>query len=70
LEKAPTRFQSVKRMLARFFQDRSGATAMEYSLIVALIGATLVITMGAIGTQLRDDVFGAVNSSLSSIFSE
>lgn len=36
----------------RFFQDQSGATAIEYGLIAALISVAAIGVMGTIGTKL------------------
>jgi pilus assembly protein Flp/PilA len=33
-------------------RDRTGATAIEYGLIAALIGATIVFSLSALGTEL------------------
>ncbi len=32
--------------------DEEGATAIEYGLLAALIGATLIVAQGAVGTAL------------------
>jgi pilus assembly protein Flp/PilA len=53
----------MKTFLARFAQDDSGATAIEYGLIAALIGVGIV---GGL-TQLRGGLtalFGNVNTEL------
>lgn len=57
----------VLQQLSRLSRDRSGATSMEYTLIVALIGTVLIVTVGAIGQQMRDDVFGQIISTLNSV---
>jgi pilus assembly protein Flp/PilA len=44
-------------------RDRSGATAIEYGLIAALIAVAAVATMTTVGTNLTN-VFGTVASSL------
>ena len=43
----------MKNFLARFAQDESGATAIEYGLIAALIGLAVVSGAGLIGTNLN-----------------
>lgn len=58
------------RQLSRFSRDRRGATSIEYGLIVGLIGTVLIVTVGAIGEQLRDDVFGQISSTLDSVLGE
>jgi pilus assembly protein Flp/PilA len=44
---------SIKTFLARFAQDESGATAIEYGLIAALIGVAIVAGAGLVGTNLN-----------------
>lgn len=50
-------------LAARVLHDRSGATAIEYGLIAALIAVAAVATMTTVGTNLSG-VFGSVASSL------
>jgi pilus assembly protein Flp/PilA len=49
--------------LRNLLQDRSGATAIEYGLIAALIAVAAVATMTTVGTSLSA-IFGTVASSL------
>jgi pilus assembly protein Flp/PilA len=42
----------MKTFLARFAHDESGATAIEYGLIAALIGVAIVTGASAVGTNL------------------
>ena len=39
---------------ARFLKDESGATAIEYGLIVALIAVVIIAAVTAIGGTLND----------------
>ena len=39
--------------LSRFFADRSGATAIEYGLIVALIAVVIIGAVTTLGTNLN-----------------
>jgi pilus assembly protein Flp/PilA len=51
----------MKNFLARFAHDESGATAIEYGLIAALIGLAIVSGATLIGTnlnQLYTDIAG------------
>ncbi len=50
-------------MLLRFIKDESGATAIEYGLIAALIAVAAVTAMGDLGTAL-DGIFGDVETEL------
>ena len=42
----------MKNFLARFAQDESGATAIEYGLIAALIGLAIVAGATTLGANL------------------
>ena len=53
----------MSKFLTRFVMDESGATAIEYGLIAALIAVVIVGAVGLIGTNLNT-VFGAVSTSL------
>ena len=43
----------MSKFVTRFFKDESGATAIEYGLIAALISVVIVAAVGAIGTELN-----------------
>lgn len=49
-----------RRLAARFLADERGATAIEYALIAAAIGATIATTVWAFGAQLRDGTYAKV----------
>ena len=53
----------MKTLFARFVKDQSGATAIEYGLIAALIAVAAIGAMGAIGTKL-DTTFNSVAGQL------
>ena len=44
------------RMLYRFLKDESGATAIEYGLIAALVSVVIIAGLSLLGPQLNDDV--------------
>jgi len=48
---------------ARLLRDDSGATAIEYGLIAALIAVAAVVVMGTVGSNLTS-VFTTVASDL------
>ena len=55
-------------MLKRFLQDESGATAIEYGLIAALIAVGIIAGATAIGDQVNskfDSVAGEVGAASS-----
>lgn len=49
--------------LSRFWRDESGASAVEYGLLTALIAAVIVGTVATLGTTL-DAAFQAVVTAL------
>jgi pilus assembly protein Flp/PilA len=44
----------MSKILARFVKDESGATAIEYGLIAALIALAIMVGAGAVGTNIGD----------------
>jgi pilus assembly protein Flp/PilA len=42
----------MAKIFARFAKDESGATAIEYGLIAALIALAIVVGAGALGNSL------------------
>lgn len=53
----------MSKILARFSKDESGATAIEYGLIAALIGVAIIAAVSAVGTDLSE-LFGRVSTKL------
>jgi pilus assembly protein Flp/PilA len=43
----------VVKLIQRFFADETGATAIEYGLIVALIAVVIITAVTTIGTNLK-----------------
>ncbi len=54
----------MKNIFARFANDESGATAIEYGLIAGLIGVVIISAVTAVGTGLSAK-FNEVSSKLS-----
>ena len=52
-------------MVARFAKDESGATAIEYGLIAALVSIAIIVALQALATNLNA-TFNAVSAGLSS----
>jgi len=50
-------------MFKRFLKGESGATAIEYGLIAALIAVAIITTVGLIGDNL-DTTFTTINTKL------
>lgn len=44
----------MTKIFARFFKDESGATAIEYGLIAALISVALITGASTLGNSLND----------------
>jgi pilus assembly protein Flp/PilA len=59
----PTSLRAWRRLLA----DESGATAMEYGLMTALIGLTIIGTVSAAGQAIKDTLYGQIVNALSSM---
>lgn len=53
----------MSKFVTRFLKDESGATAIEYGLIAALIAAVLVGVIGGLGTQLQNK-FTQINDAI------
>ena len=53
----------MSKFVTRFLKDESGATAIEYGLIAALVAVALVAALGAMSTKLQG-TFSAVGSAL------
>ena len=43
----------MTKMFARFMQDSSGATAIEYGLIAAGISVAIITVVGSLGSSLN-----------------
>ena len=53
----------MSKFVTRFLKDESGATAIEYGLIAALIAVVLVSALTLVGTNLKTK-FTAVSDAL------
>ena len=56
----------MSKIVTRFFKDESGATAIEYGLIAALIAAVLITVLTNLGEGLEDkftDIESAVEKA-------
>jgi pilus assembly protein Flp/PilA len=50
---------AMKNVMSRFFADKSGATAIEYGLIVALIAVVIIGAVTSLGTNLNTTLTAA-----------
>ena len=53
----------MSKFVTRFLKDESGANAIEYGLIAALIAVVIVVTVQPLGLALQG-VFGQVQAAL------
>lgn len=53
----------MKSIIARFAKDESGATAIEYGLIAALISVAIIVIVGTLGGQLQE-TFTTISTEL------
>lgn len=54
---------AIRTSLLKFLDDRRGATAIEYGLIAALIGVTLIAVLTATG-QRASGVFAEISTAI------
>jgi pilus assembly protein Flp/PilA len=57
--------KSPLSLLRRFLSDTSGATAIEYGLIVGGISVAIIATVNSVGQQILE-VFNDIDTSLGS----
>ena len=57
----------LRAAFARFHRDQSGATAIEYGLIAALIAVALLGTMSVMGVSVQDLYAGGTGSAAGAI---
>jgi pilus assembly protein Flp/PilA len=53
----------MKRSVLKFWNDESGATAIEYGLIAAGIALAIIAAVNGLGSTLNT-TFGSINTSL------
>ncbi|MES2293104.1 MAG: Flp family type IVb pilin [Pseudomonadota bacterium] len=53
----------MNKLISRFVRDESGATAIEYGLIAALIAVVIIGALSAIGSKLTN-TFTSVSNKL------
>jgi pilus assembly protein Flp/PilA len=53
----------MRKFITKFFSDESGATAIEYGLIAALIAVAIITAVSSVGTHLTS-TFNSVASAL------
>ena len=53
----------MRKLLARFVKEESGATAIEYGLIAAGISVAIIVAVNGLGTSLNG-TFSNINTQL------
>ena len=53
----------MQKLFARFVNDESAATAIEYGLIAAGISVAIIVVVNGLGTNLNT-TFGNINTQL------
>jgi len=56
----------MSKLVARFVKDESGATAIEYGLIAALIAVAIIAGASYLGNQLNSK-FNAIGTKLNGV---
>jgi pilus assembly protein Flp/PilA len=54
----------MRHLFERLMADESGATAIEYGLIAALIAVVITTAVAALGTSIRDTLFNNIVGAL------
>ncbi len=54
----------MQKLVTRFIKDESGATAIEYGLIAALIAVAIIVAVSAVGNSLSAR-FNDISANLS-----
>jgi len=55
-----------RKMLTRIFEDQSGATAIEYGLVAALVSVAAIGVLTSLGTSLAS-VYNTVSVTLTGV---
>jgi pilus assembly protein Flp/PilA len=53
--------------VGRFLADRRGATAIEYGLMVTLIGVAIMAVVFSTGQGIRDTLYGQITNALANM---
>jgi pilus assembly protein Flp/PilA len=56
-----TMFRSGTDLARRLLADESGATAIEYALIAAGVGATIAAAVWTLGADVKNNLYGKVS---------
>ena len=51
----------MKKLIASFLKDRTGATAIEYGLIATFIAVSLIVGAGSLGGSINETMSSTAN---------
>jgi Flp pilus assembly pilin Flp len=57
----------AKSAVGGFLADQRGATAIEYGLMVSLIGMTIIATVFSTGEGIKDTLYGRITNALAAM---
>ena len=52
----------MKTLINKFFNDESGAAALEYGILIAVVAGVVLVTLAALGTSVSTQVTGAATA--------
>lgn len=52
----------MSNIIKRFIKEESGATMVEYAILVALIAVAVIVTVSLLGTKINQTFQKAVNA--------
>ena len=58
----------AKSRIGRFLADQRGATAIEYGLMVALIGVAIMTIVFTTGQNINNTLYGQITNALATMF--
>jgi pilus assembly protein Flp/PilA len=60
-------FRTATAAIGRFIADRRGATAIEYGLMVALIGLAIMTIVFTTGQNINNTLYGRITNALAAM---
>jgi pilus assembly protein Flp/PilA len=57
----------AKATIGRFLADQRGATAIEYGLMVSLIGMAIIAVVFSTGQGIKDTLYGRITNALAAM---
>jgi pilus assembly protein Flp/PilA len=60
-------FRTALARSRRFAADQHGATAIEYGLMVALIGIAILATVFSMGQGIKNTLYGQISNALANM---